>query len=108
MSKGERIVAIASRLEAWAARLAEFDRQMDAYAALTRAQPDSPLLDAIYRLEEAYTMAVAEQVGDTGGWLMWFRWECEMGKKPLEARRHASASFAKVRTVRQLARLVAA
>lgn len=106
MNKAERIADTECRLEAWAAILAEFDRQMDALYALTTAQPDSPLLDAIYRTEEAYTRAVAEQVGDTEGWLAWFRYECDMGRKPLEARRDEKARFAKVRTVKQLARMV--
>lgn len=107
MSRSERIADATRRLEAWAAVLAEFDRQVDAFAALTTAPADGPLLDAIYRVEAAYTDAVAAQVGDVDGWLQWFRWECDMGKKPLEARRHDKARFVKVRTVRQLARLVA-
>lgn len=108
MTRGERIADASRRLEAWAGVVGEFDRQMDALYAMTRAQPDSPLLEAIYRLEDAYTKQVAEQVGDADGWLLWFRWECDMGNKPLEARRHAEARFLKVRTVKQLARMVAA
>lgn len=106
MNKGERIMDTARRLEKWVAVLAELDRQVDSFYVLTRAQPDSPLLDSIHRLEEAYTEAVAEQVGDTDGWLVWFRWECEMGSKPLNARRNDRAPFVKVRTVKHLARMV--
>lgn len=108
MSKRERIAAATRRLEGWAATLAEFDRQIEAFCDLTTAQPDSPLLDAVHRLEEAYTRAVAEQVGDVDGWLAWFRWECDMGRKPLDASARAGAPMRKVRTVGQLARLVAA
>lgn len=107
MTKGERIMDTARRLEKWAATLAEFDRQVDAFYALTTAQPDSPLLEAIHKLESAYTHAVAEQVDDADGWLQWFRWECEMGRKPLAARRNAKAPFVKVRTLKHLARMVA-
>jgi len=106
VNKGERIKDVARRLEKWAATLAEFDRQVDAFSALTRAQPDSPLLEAIYRVEEAYTAAVAEQVGDVDQWLVWFRWECEMGRTPREASIRTGARMVKVSTLKQLARVV--
>ena len=107
MTKGERIIDIARQLENWEAVLAVFDRQLDAFAALTTAQPDSPLLDAIYKMEAAYTEAVAAQLGDANGWLLWFRWECDMGKKPLKACCRAGEPMRDIRTLKQLARLVA-
>lgn len=107
MSAAERIKDVTARLERWAATLAEFDRQTDAFCALTRAAPDSPLLDAIHRLEAVYTSVVAEQVGDVDEWLAWFRWECDMGLRPMEACAKPGAPMIKVRTLKQLARLVA-
>ena len=107
MNKGERINDVVARLEKWAATLAEFDRQVDAFCALTRAEVDSPLLEALHRLEEAYTNLVAEQVGDADAWLFWFRWECDMGLRPKEACAGPGKPLVKVRTVKQLARLVA-
>ena len=74
----QRIAVILPELQAWADRLAEFDTQMDAVYSLFGAQPDSPLLEAINRVEDAYTRLKAEQVGDTGCvWLHWWRWECD-------------------------------
>jgi len=107
VTKAERIIDVTRRLEKWAAVLAEFDRQIDAFGALTTAQPDSPLLQSIHRLEEAYTHAVAEQVGDADGWLLWFRWECEMGRKPQKACFRPGGLMRDIRTIKQLARLVA-
>lgn len=106
MSKGERIKDVAARLEKWAATLAEFDRKMDAFCALTRAETNSPLMDSLHRMESAYTDAVAEQVGDADGWLTWFRWECDMGLRPMAANARLGTPMVKVRTVKQLARLV--
>lgn len=108
MNRAARIAEVERRLAAWAATLAEFDRQIEAFCELTTAQPDSPLLESIHRLEEAYTRAVAEQVGDADGWLSWFRWECDMGLKPLDASARAGAPMRKVRTVKHLARMVVA
>lgn len=98
---------IADRLRAWAGVLAEFDRQIGAFCALTGAPSDSPMLDAIHRMEAAYSSAVAEQVGDDAGWLAWFRWECEMGRKPLSACRTADGRFLVVSTVDELAMMLA-
>ena len=106
MNRAARVAEVTRRLEVWAEKLAELDLRMEEFCRLTTAQPDSPLLDAINRLEAAYTAAVAEQVGDAAEWLTWFRWECDMGRKPLVARRNDRAPFVKVRTVKQLARMV--
>lgn len=106
MNKGAHIKDVTARLEKWAATLAEFDRQIDAFSALTRAETDSPLMDSLHRMEAAYTDAVAEQVGDADGWLTWFRWECDMGLRPMASNARPGAPMVKVRTVKQLARMV--
>lgn len=108
MNASARIAKIVPRLEAWAATLAEFDAQVDAFCALTTAQPDSPLLDAIHRLEDAYTRTVSEKIGDVDGvWLHWWRWECEMGRKPMQAAA-AGKPLRTIRTLKQMAALIVA
>lgn len=97
---------IVTRLEAWAARQRRLQTQMDRLQALTGAMPDCELLKPVYELWSAYTVAVSEAVGDTNEWLSWFELECQMGRTPLTVKSLAGKE-ATVRTLRQLARVIA-
>ena len=105
MTKKERIAQILTQLKAWEVLVNELDLQMDAFSALTGAPPDSPMLNVIYRVEDAYTTALADVIGDENGWLWWWHLECDMGRKP----RDAAVNYGpvrKIRTLKQLARLI--
>lgn len=108
MTRAQRMQRVLPRLEMWVERVNELDRQLDAFYALTGATPDSPLVESIYTVEDAYTKSLADAVGDTEGWLLWWRWECDMGRKPLKAGAGPKDRMREVRTIRQLARLVVA
>lgn len=97
---------IVTRLEAWAERQRLLDAQIDRLRALTGAPPDCDLLTPIYDVWGAYTVAVSELVGDDNEWLSWFELECEMGRRPMTAQSLGGREV-KVRTLRQLARVIA-
>ena len=97
---------IVTRLEAWAKRQAQFAGQLENFRALTGAMPDCALLLPMYDVWSAYTVAVSELVGDNNEWLSWFELECEMGRRPMTVK-SLGGKEVKVRTLRQLARVIA-
>ena len=49
-------------------------------------EPESPFFDVTWRVFDAYTRALAENLGDSGAvWLEWFYAENEMGARGHEA-----------------------
>lgn len=92
------------RLEAWAKRHKALSTQSDALHALTRADADCALMEPVWDVWRAYTVAVSELIGDTNEWLQWYQEECNMGKTPKVVR--LSGRTIKVRTLRQLATVI--
>lgn len=97
---------IVIRLEAWAKRQRKLQAQYEALQALTGAGPDCALLEPVWSVWSAYTVAVSELVGDKNEWLQWYETECDMGRKPKEVVSWGGRTI-KVRTLRQLARVIA-
>lgn len=98
------IKEIVLRLGHWKARIKKLEAQIDAFADMTGARSDSPFLDNIYGMIDAYTASVSELIGDKWDWLSWYRNECEMGRNPLVSA--LSGQEIKVKTLRQLARAI--
>jgi hypothetical protein len=97
---------IIARLEAWATLQKAIAEQYEALQRLTDAGPECALMKPIWKLWAAYTRAVSEQIGDTNEWLQWYELECDMGRKPMEVH-SLGGKVVKVRTLRQLARVIA-
>lgn len=97
---------IVKRLEAWAARQRELHAQYAALHALTGAEADCPLMRPVWSVWTAYTVAVSEIVGDDNEWLQWYELECDMGRRPKTVTSTGGKTI-KVRTLRQLARVIA-
>lgn len=68
-------------LTRWLETYQKLTEQVDAFAKITDSPPDSPLQNAIYKTFDAYTDALSELVGDQGGWLSWFIYDNDAGKK---------------------------
>ncbi len=96
---------IVQKLEPWKARHDALMAQYDALKALAGTPPDCALWAAIFDVWSAYTQAVSEQVGDDGEWLQWYELECDMGRKPMDAKSDTGVTL-RVRTLRQLARAI--
>ena len=96
---------IVPTLELWQRVYREWQTQYEALQALTRCGPEAPIALAMGRMWDAYTNAVAREVGDENDWLEWYCWENDMGAKGLEAQ-STSGKTIKVRTVAHLARVI--
>lgn len=84
-------------LNLWADRVTQADKAIDdAHASIGKMlgmafSSDGDLTKAIYDLMGAYTTLVAVSIGDDGGntmrfhdsWLSWYRFECQMGARPV-------------------------
>lgn len=92
-------------LQAWMDKQIAVEARLDLIYATLGADPGSPLMEAIYWLMDAHTKAVEKIVGDDEGWLTWFAIETDWGR----AAHHAQIKnmAVRVRTIKQLARVVA-
>lgn len=105
MTKAERIKQTTLRLEFWAQRITAINTQYAALSAITGPGVGSPLWDAIFSTQNAYTVAVSELVGDECEWLNYYQLDCEMGKRPREVKL-PSGNAITLKTLRDLARVI--
>lgn len=59
-----------------------------AFAPLTAAfgdDPETPFRRAVWDSFHAHTAALCTVLGDQDGWLDWFAWECDFGRRAREA-----------------------
>ncbi len=97
---------IVKRLEAWKRRHTALMEQYDALHRLTGAMSDCDLLLPVFDIWSAYTVAVSELVGDREEWLQWYELECDMGRRPKEVTNLGGDVTIRVKTLRQLARVI--
>ena len=62
-------------LKQWESRSKELDKQIESLRCVLRTDPGSPLLEAVYRIQDAEMALVSTVVGDTYEWLHWYRFE---------------------------------
>lgn len=74
-----------SLLGDWQAHHAAVEKMMDGITASIGLDIDGPMFDTVWKLFDAYTGALAVEVGDSGGWLEWFWSENDMGAKAMAA-----------------------
>jgi len=93
-------------LRPWHERTVDLQRQWDAFEALTGARTDHPFANSIWLMHEAYTRAIAAQIGDDAGWLSWWHYECNLGKTPKDAYRLLGTRAQRVSTLERLATVI--
>ena len=89
------------KLQAWAALHAKTEAIDEQIEAIFGTQADTPFSLGLWTPFDAYQREIAEQIGDDASWLDWYRFDCEMGNKAMEAVSWAGKSI-KVSTLRQL------
>lgn len=95
-------------LQGWQRHMLAADAQISEAQAFG-LRVESPLIQAVFELKSALTASVAAQVGDSvDGWLEWWWLENAMGKRGLEASSSIAGKMRPIRTLKQLARLIAA
>lgn len=79
----------------------ELDKQWDAFEDISGAASESPLGDAIWKLFDFAAIATAAAVGDDIGYVEWFIWDNDLGKKGYESI-FAGGKKQKIKTVDDL------
>lgn len=92
-------------LKEWESIYRDWQVQYATLNALTKCGPDAPITLAIGRMWDAYSNAIAREVGDENDWLDWYCWENDMGAKGLEVT-STSGKTIKVKSLAQLARVI--
>lgn len=93
-------------LKHWRAECMAWDRYREAVTTGLGLEPEGMLFEHLCRMQDQYTRAIAELVGDQDGWLNWYAQENDYGRKGYEARARASDKLRPIRSVAQLARLI--
>lgn len=69
-------------IDQWSDRMQEVDARIAALGESLGLYPDGALMQLLHEMQEDYTQAVAEAVGDLDGdWLNWFRFENDFGAR---------------------------
>lgn len=92
-------------LREWQTKMQALEARMAELMALTSAV-DSPLNEAIWAVQQAYTAAIAELVGDEELWLEWWWHECDLGNDPQQASSASGEPLAMIDTIEKLAALI--
>lgn len=72
-------------LREWSVKMETADLLIDPVTACLGLSAESPIHQAVWTLQDAYTNAVGKLVGDEGRWLNWFAYENDFGRKAMEA-----------------------
>ena len=98
---------IMPRLLEWQQVHSRWMEQYRALQALTNCGPEAPIALAMGMMWDAYSAAIAREVGDAGDWLDWHCWENDMGSKGLQVFLPRRKPL-EVKTIAQLARVICA
>jgi hypothetical protein len=71
-------------IEHWVQTARRVEDQFGLLDKTLPSHPESPFKSAMWGMFDAYTQTLAEILGDEDGWLEWFAWECDFGRKPME------------------------
>jgi len=77
----DKVYALVSR---WADRAKALHESQDELSKQLMAPPEAPLFTAGWEMFKGYTETLAKEIGDNGGWLEWYAWECMLGENPME------------------------
>ena len=72
-------------LGAWQAHHKAVERMFDGITTSIGLDINGPMFATVWALFDAYTGALAVEVGDSGGWLEWYWSENDMGAKAMAA-----------------------
>ena len=69
----------------WQKHHAAMDRLFKGFAMYVGLEVEGPMFETVYSLFIAYTVTLAVEVGDLGGWLEWHFSENDMGAGKMQA-----------------------
>lgn len=97
---------ILAELQHWQTTQQALEVQLDLLYDLVGCQPESPLLEAIYKVAEAHTDAIARIIGDDTGAVAWWKYDCRFGDNPMQAAIHGK-KLRLISSLKHLAGLIA-
>jgi hypothetical protein len=75
-------------VERWIETARRVDETFGRIEAVFMANPENEIRAAIWSMFAEYTRTLASIISDDAedarGWLEWFAWECDFGRKPME------------------------
>lgn len=77
--------AALERLKKFLELSAAADAHFEAARDLLGCAPEAPLFANLYAIRDGYMDQVAAAIGDTTGWLSWFVYDNDHGRRGLEA-----------------------
>ena len=95
-----------SLLGDWAKHHAAIQKMMAGIKANIGLDLDGTMFVTVWAVFGAYTDTLACEIGDSEGWLDWYRFECEMGARSKTA--FVGTKSIKVKTLAQLANVIIA
>ena len=93
-------------LTEWKNKIAESNQVIEDCLQPLMMSPESPLYQAMWSLQGAYTKATAVIVGDHWEWLDWFASENDMGAKGFGCCPGHGFQSRKIKTIADLAQLI--
>lgn len=81
MTKTEKLAL----LREWSMQIETSDLLIDPVTECLGLSVESPIHQAVWTLQDAYTKAVGKLVGDHAEWLSWYAHENDFGRKKREA-----------------------
>lgn len=93
-------------LKEWESQVKGVNATFDAMAAVTGLTPESKLATQLYSTLEVYTQTLGRLLGDQSNWLAWYMWDNNCGERGLEVTSPKWKKPLKVKTVRNLLRVL--
>lgn len=72
-------------LDTWATEMQAADARIQPVIEVLRLDGGDPVCDTVWGLQSALTAAYAHMLDDTEGWLNWFAYENDYGRKGMKA-----------------------
>lgn len=95
---------IEEKLDEWKRHHDAMMGAFDSLNKMTGATPDCELMRPMFLVWTAYTASVSELIGDQDGWLDWYQFDCDMGKKSKKS--YFNGKEIQVSTLRHLAQVI--
>jgi len=92
-------------LTEWQCHHAAIEKMMDGIKTTMGLDPDGLMFVTVWALFGSYTNTLAVEIGDFDGWLDWYHFEAEMGKRSMTA--GFDGKTKRIKTLAQLYGLIA-
>ncbi len=97
---------ITKRIERVVEHFKTLNAAWDKFHDITGSMSDSPLGNAVWKMQDQWIESVSELIGDDDDWLNWYLWANDCGHKALEAKAARWKKARKIQTVTDLVDII--